>query len=55
MKAANKDGSILLQTLNGKVDFTYHYFYNRYNVFVLIIPVGEIIKSRTRINIILHI
>lgn len=45
----HKDGSITLGTMGGFVEFIYHYFYNQYNVFVLIIPIGEKIKSRTKI------
>lgn len=47
----HKDGSIQLMTKSGFEEFSYHYFNNRYNVFVLIIPVGEKIKSRTKIYI----
>ena len=45
----HKDGSIDLLTINGFEEFSYHYFHNQYNVFVLIIPTGEKIKSRTKI------
>lgn len=34
---------------NGFMDFQYHFFYNNYNVFVLLMPTGEKIKSRTKI------
>jgi Zn-dependent peptidase ImmA (M78 family) len=47
----HKDGTIHLQTLSGFVEFTYHYFNNRYNVFVFIIPTGEKIKSKTTIYV----
>jgi Zn-dependent peptidase ImmA (M78 family) len=47
----HKDGSIQLLTNSGFEEFSYHYFYNRYNVFVLIIPIGEKIKSRTKIYV----
>jgi hypothetical protein len=42
------DGSILLKTANGLIDFDYHYFYNRYNVFVLLLPAGEKNRSKMR-------
>lgn len=45
----HKEGVIHLQTLSGIHSFTYHYFNNNYNVFVLIIPSGEKNKSRTKI------
>jgi Zn-dependent peptidase ImmA (M78 family) len=34
---------------NGFMDFQYHFFYNGYNVFVLLMPVGEKNKSRVKI------
>lgn len=43
------DGSINLFTTSGFQNFTYHYFHNNYNVFILIIPTGEKNKSRTTI------
>ncbi len=43
------NGSINLKTLNGDVDFTYHYFDNTYNAFVLIFPKGETKTTRTKI------
>ncbi|WP_291127558.1 ImmA/IrrE family metallo-endopeptidase [Flavobacterium sp. UBA7682] len=43
------NGSINLKTLNGDVDFTYHYFDNTYNAFVLIFPKGENKPTRTKI------
>lgn len=46
------NGSINLKTLNGNVDFTYHYFGNSYNSFVLIFPKGE--NKATRTTIILN-
>ena len=48
-KKLHKEGTIGLTTTNGLTEFSYHYFYNRYNVFVLIIPPGETIKSKTKI------
>ncbi|MBS1623430.1 MAG: ImmA/IrrE family metallo-endopeptidase [Bacteroidetes bacterium] len=45
----HKEGAIQLITKNGSEEFSYHYFNNRYNVFVLIIPKGEKIKSKTKI------
>jgi len=47
----HKDGSVLIETQDGHANFTYHYFFNGHNVFVLIIPVGEKNKSRTQIHI----
>ncbi len=47
----HKDGFIQLMTKSGEEEFSYHYFHNRYNVFVLIIPIGEKIKSRTTIYV----
>lgn len=43
------NGSINLKTLNGNVDFTYHYFGNSYNSFVLIFPKGENKATKTKI------
>lgn len=43
------NGSINLKTLNGNVDFTYHYFDNTYNAFVLIFPKGENKPTKTKI------
>jgi len=43
------NGTINLKTLNGDVDFTYHYFDNTYNAFVLIFPKGENKTTRTKI------
>ena len=45
------NGSINLKTLNGNVDFTYHYFGNSYNSFVLIFPKGENKATKTKIII----
>lgn len=47
----HKEGCILLKTISGFEEFTYHYFNNHYNVFILIIPTGEKNKSRTKIYI----
>jgi len=47
----HKDGTIQLLIHGEFVEFSYHYFNNRYNVFVLIIPVGEKNKSRTTIHL----
>ncbi len=47
----HKDGTIQLLIHGEFVEFSYHYFNNRYNVFVLIIPVGEKNKSRTKIYV----
>ncbi|MEZ0007153.1 Zn-dependent peptidase ImmA (M78 family) [Flavobacterium sp. 28YEA47A] len=43
------NGLINLKTLNGNVDFTYHYFDNTYNAFVLIFPKGENKSTKTKI------
>jgi Zn-dependent peptidase ImmA (M78 family) len=45
----HKDGTIQLLVHGEFIEFSYHYFNNRYNVFVLIIPVGEKNKSKTKI------
>ncbi|CAN5137178.1 hypothetical protein BH11BAC5_BH11BAC5_09760 [soil metagenome] len=45
----HKDGTIQLLIHGEFTEFSYHYFNNRYNVFVLIIPIGERNKSRTKI------
>src|SRR5690606_1931884 len=43
------NGSINLKTLNGDVEFTYHYFDNTYNGFVLIFSKGENKVTKTKI------
>jgi hypothetical protein len=44
----HEKGQIALTTADGKlVTFSYHYFNNGYNVFVLLLPAGEKIRSRT--------
>lgn len=43
------NGAVNLKTLNGDVDFTYHYFDNTYNAFVLIFPKGENKATKTKI------
>ena len=45
----HRDGTIQLLIHGEFVEFSYHYFNNRYNVFVFIIQVGEKNKSRTKI------
>lgn len=45
----HRDGTIQLLIHGEFIEFSYHYFNNRYNVFVLIIPLGEKNKSRTKI------
>ena len=50
-RRVHKEGSIQLMTNNGFEEFTYHYFNNHYNVFILIIPRGEKNKSTTKIYI----
>ncbi|HRH03412.1 MAG TPA: ImmA/IrrE family metallo-endopeptidase [Bacteroidia bacterium] len=42
-------GQCCLATHEGVTTFQYHYFYNTYNAFVLIMPTGEKNYSRTRI------
>ena len=44
-----KDGSITLSTQNGEADFNYHFFFNGYNAFVFLFPIGEKKSSRTKI------
>lgn len=46
-----KDGSVSLPTRNGSTNFTYHFFNNTYNAFVLLFPVGEKKSTRTKIII----
>ncbi|MCC7302467.1 MAG: ImmA/IrrE family metallo-endopeptidase [Bacteroidia bacterium] len=43
------EGQFSLVTGDGLTTFQYHYFYNTYNAFVLIMPVGEKNNSRTKI------
>lgn len=44
----HEDGQIALTTENGTcVTFTYHFFNNTFNTFILLLPAGEKIKSRT--------
>ena len=43
------NGQITLKTLNGNVEFIYHYFDNTYNSFVLVFPKGENKATRTKI------
>lgn len=43
------DGFLSLITLNGQVNFTYHFFNNGYNGFVFLFPLGEKKRSRTKI------
>jgi hypothetical protein len=46
----HEKGQITLAIASGEfVSFSYHYFYNTYNVFVLLLPPGEKIRSRTTI------
>ena len=39
------------KTLNGNVEFIYHYFDNTYNAFVLIFPKGESKPTKNKIII----
>jgi hypothetical protein len=49
-KKYNEKGRIDFTTEYGEIlNSNYHYFYNGYNVFVLIFPKGEVNKSRTKI------
>lgn len=43
------DGSMSLPTNNGSVRFSYHFFNNTYNAFVLLFPMGEKKSTKTRI------
>lgn len=46
----HEDGQVAIITGNGEsITFTYHFFNNTYNTFILILPIGERIKSRTLI------
>ena len=45
------NGKITLKTLNGNVEFIYHYFDNTYNAFVLIFPKGESKPTKNKIII----
>ncbi|MDP2421339.1 ImmA/IrrE family metallo-endopeptidase [Sediminibacterium sp.] len=45
----HNEGSIWLQTQAGMECFEYHYFNNSHNVFVLLLPEGERISTRTKI------
>lgn len=44
-----KDGMINIPTLNGDVQCRYHFFYNNFNAFVFLFPLGETKSSRTTI------
>jgi hypothetical protein len=43
----HEKGQVQASTSGGEVTFTYHFFNNGYNIFVLLLPVGEKIRSRT--------
>ncbi len=46
----HEDGELVIPTLAEQANkFDYHYFDNHYNVFVFIKPVGEKIRSRTKV------
>lgn len=45
------DGQISLATKSGEQEFSYHFFNNSYNVFVLIFPKGEAKPTRTKLII----
>jgi hypothetical protein len=46
----HEKGEIALKTVSGEfVTFDYHYFNNTYNCFILLLPMGEKIRSRTTI------
>lgn len=47
-KKFKTDGEVDLQTSQGKVNFTYHFFNSTYNAFVLLFPKGEKNNSRTK-------
>jgi Zn-dependent peptidase ImmA (M78 family) len=47
----HKDGQINISLSgNKKMSLTYHFFNNRYNFFVFLLPIGEINKSKTTIH-----
>ncbi len=48
-KRFHENGSITMITEDSDIDFEYQYFNNTYNIFILLIPKGEKIKSRTKI------
>lgn len=48
-KKFHENGELTLETVNGNVDFRYHFFDNNYNGFVFLFPEGELQKSRTQI------
>ncbi len=49
-KRFNDKGKITLDTMQEEtLDAKYHYFNNGFNIFVLIFPYGEVIKSRTKV------
>jgi hypothetical protein len=50
-KKFHEKGSLTLTTANGEADFVYHFFYNTYNAFVFLFPVGEENKTSTKIVI----
>jgi Zn-dependent peptidase ImmA (M78 family) len=43
------NGLISLKTLNGDIDYTYQFFFNGYNAFVFLFPIGEKKSSKTKI------
>lgn len=43
----HEDGQIAISCQAGVVTFAYHFFNNGHNTFILILPVGESIKSKT--------
>lgn len=50
-KKFHQDGEIPLVTLNGEVNFSYHFFNNGHNAFVFLFPKGERQKARTKVII----
>lgn len=48
------DGKIKIKTDNGTIDFHYHFFYNGYNGFVFLYPIGEKKSATTKIIIANH-
>lgn len=48
-KKLKQDGTIELVISGEKIAFSYHFFHNSYNVFVLIFPKGEDTETRTKI------
>jgi len=48
-RTMNTNGQFLYKTENGDITFQYHFFSNSFNYFVMVLPFGEKIKTRTKI------